>query len=405
MKRSIKVFMWLVLLLGFSSKNYAGPGLEVKLNDESLDLSGGLILEGGSSYISLDQVLRKLDTRPRREDGLIILTRRNGILALNLADGKIFTTGNFLNSGESFILRQQKIFIPLRLASDALGFRLIWEPKSKLGAGTIHLYDIRGLGSFKNKTRELSIFMEEEDLVKNLGQPKRKDKSIEGGLWYIYNNQGEDYKDHIQVRVKNSRVVEVETNSQAWILDNKFRNGQDFKLDIDKEIKELYRSFGIIVNNRSDYQGKLSFLNIKARDFLRFEDKSDLEQIRSLENRFFDFTNSLRLNQGLAPLKRHKKLDGLAGSHSREMAEKNYFSHYNYKGEAFEARFFKETSFNKGGENIAYCGYSPSEALNGLYNSKDHRDNILGDFTYLGVGIARGGLGTNRTYFTQNFAK
>ena len=40
------------------------------------------------------------------------------------------------------------------------------------------------------------------------------------------------------------------------------------------------------------------------------------------------------------------------------------------------------------GENIAYNYYTASEAMEGLMDSKGHRDNILNSkFKYLGVGL------------------
>jgi uncharacterized protein YkwD len=59
------------------------------------------------------------------------------------------------------------------------------------------------------------------------------------------------------------------------------------------------------------------------------------------------------------------------------------------------------------GENIAMGYVSPRQVVRGWMNSPGHRENILGSYSHLGVGIELGGTGDYSDgewfYWVQNF--
>ncbi|RUR12193.1 hypothetical protein ELY15_05865 [Legionella sp. km772] len=55
------------------------------------------------------------------------------------------------------------------------------------------------------------------------------------------------------------------------------------------------------------------------------------------------------------------------------------------------------------GENIAFGYRTAQEVVKGWLSSPGHRGNILGNYNFMGIGIARDGRG--RIYFTQIFIK
>lgn len=139
--------------------------------------------------------------------------------------------------------------------------------------------------------------------------------------------------------------------------------------------------------------------------------------------------NAARWDNGqLPPLKGNPLLESSATTHSRNMAERNFFAHCDLDtktspGDRIDAAGYDWFSY---GENIA-AGYgTPEEVMNGWMNSSGHRSNILStSFRELGVGyVYQSGDQANirkddnrdcnsdgtyayafRSYWTQNFGR
>jgi uncharacterized protein YkwD len=124
--------------------------------------------------------------------------------------------------------------------------------------------------------------------------------------------------------------------------------------------------------------------------------------------------NRDRAQQGLAPLGYDLLLSGAAGLHALDMANRNYFEHYNFNGQGPTERF--KALGGRGGvaENIIYT------EIRGQYkqinvqlledfqqrwmNSSGHRKNLLNSqYTHFGYGIAVSPDGT-RIYAVQTFS-
>lgn len=96
------------------------------------------------------------------------------------------------------------------------------------------------------------------------------------------------------------------------------------------------------------------------------------------ESSFASLINSHRNANGLAALSRNSSLDAEARAWSQQMAANGGLSHSNL------GRFLPPWS--SVGENVAVGG-SVSSIFGGLTASAGHNDNMLGDFTHLGVGV------------------
>jgi uncharacterized protein YkwD len=113
------------------------------------------------------------------------------------------------------------------------------------------------------------------------------------------------------------------------------------------------------------------------------------------EERTLVLQNETRADYGLEPLCIDPVLTRAARSHSREMVEKDYFSHYSYDGEDVGARLWRfGYDWSVCGENIA-GGYGnpgePDPIFELWINSTHHRANILdGRFRQVGVGTYTG---------------
>jgi uncharacterized protein YkwD len=111
--------------------------------------------------------------------------------------------------------------------------------------------------------------------------------------------------------------------------------------------------------------------------------------------------NAERTKQGLAALKANNPLGTVGRVHSQDMADNNYFDHYNQQGKnPFDRMRAAGISFSTGGENIA-INTSVSGAHNAFMNSSGHRANILSaNYTEVGVGIIHDGT---RIYVAEEF--
>jgi uncharacterized protein YkwD len=117
--------------------------------------------------------------------------------------------------------------------------------------------------------------------------------------------------------------------------------------------------------------------------------------LRVEEKRTLVLHNKTRTDRGLKPLCVDPKLTRAARSHSREMIEKDYFSHYSYDGEGVGARLRRfGYDWSVYGENIAK-GYGSSGDPGPIFelwmNEPAHKANILdGRFRQVGVGTYTG---------------
>ena len=147
--------------------------------------------------------------------------------------------------------------------------------------------------------------------------------------------------------------------------------------------------------------------------------------LESMRQMIFEKTNELRVSAGYSVLRPLDSLMDLAQYHSVNMVEYHFYSHVDHEGlnpiERAEKKGLnpwvkKEGRFYGIAENIAKtpwfenvigCGDTRSEfsltdcMVLGWKNSQPHYKNILGDYTYLGVGLFFDDSGM--VYGTQNF--
>lgn len=101
-------------------------------------------------------------------------------------------------------------------------------------------------------------------------------------------------------------------------------------------------------------------------------------------------------------------LANAARGHSRDMTDKNYFSHASLDGRTFITRIINAGyyPYTALGENIA-AGYSTANSvMQGWMTSPGHCNNIMSSsFKELGVGYAYNSLSTYDHYWTQDFGR
>jgi uncharacterized protein YkwD len=131
-------------------------------------------------------------------------------------------------------------------------------------------------------------------------------------------------------------------------------------------------------------------------------------ELKADEKRIFVLQNRKRDSKGLRRLCVHPKLQKIARSHSKDMIERDYFSH-NTKGSGrTPEQRAKRAGYNYRyfGENISY-GDSPGRVFDMWMKSDGHRKNILnGKFKEVGIGAKTGHFkpaGRTTTVYTVDF--
>lgn len=123
-------------------------------------------------------------------------------------------------------------------------------------------------------------------------------------------------------------------------------------------------------------------------------------EMTEIEKKVVELTNQERRKQGLADLKIDTELSRVAKTKSKDMQEKNYFSHTSPTyGSPFDMMRDFGISYNAAAENIAQGQRTAEEVVQAWMNSSGHRANILnGNYTHIGVGHD-----PNGNYWTQMF--
>jgi uncharacterized protein YkwD len=309
------------------------------------------------------------------------------------------------------IVKNGRVLVPVRFISEALGYDVEWDgAKREVIIKSPDYYN-----AFYNDALgvKLRIGQSVDELTAIMGKPSRIDKSGKYYDWYIYNDEIEHY---MQVGVYDNKIVAFATNASSWVLNNDLKIG-----DLQRDIAKKYNlrinvihlkedGLEILWDIHNDYSVSTFILeSITYGNKLSFGEEYYSEEVaRSFERQAFDLTNVYRLRHGRKPLVWREDLAEMALYHSKDMAEKNYFSHDSLNGDTLGDRAAKFLSGYRGlGENIA-MGYGTAyRAVGALYNSKGHRENMLrSEYKYLGVGVAFQMDDTRLTgtlYMTQNF--
>jgi uncharacterized protein YkwD len=121
-----------------------------------------------------------------------------------------------------------------------------------------------------------------------------------------------------------------------------------------------------------------------------------------MEEDILAYTNQFRKSKGLSALMMRKDLNVIARKHSEDMARgRRTFGHGGFDQRTREVRkIFKSCTL---AENVAYGSVSGKDVVAMWKQSSGHRGNMLGQYDYVGIGIAKDRKGIY--YFTQIFVR
>ena len=113
-------------------------------------------------------------------------------------------------------------------------------------------------------------------------------------------------------------------------------------------------------------------------------------------------TNKFRKSQGLDELEMREDLNRIAQKHSENMASgRSRFGHSGFaQRQVMVGRIIRYKSMS---ENVAYGARDAKQAVDMWKDSPGHRSNMAGNYTYIGIGVARNKQGF--LYYTQIFVR
>jgi uncharacterized protein YkwD len=247
------------------------------------------------------------------------------------------------------------------------------------------------------------------------GKQQRIDPSEYGFDWYVFNK---DYNRFMMVGVDGGKVVAAYCNSEYLLSQNyvtvgmtrtkvrsKFgdpvttiRSGNTIYVFPNTDKKDIYLIDGYyvyvyydvfnsykvtsVLEIKKDYEDKMIGHTVKLNSAL-----TDAYSAQSV-----DLVNSIRARNGLSTLSYFGQAASLAEYRSKDMRDRDYFSHYTPEGRspAYFARK-RGMKYRTLCENIA-CGHRNAiSAFEAFMNSRGHRKNILYNIKQIGVGTVSGG--------------
>jgi uncharacterized protein YkwD len=154
--------------------------------------------------------------------------------------------------------------------------------------------------------------------------------------------------------------------------------------------KELNNVFGGAVSET------LNFLTVAPQSSERVDLHFQVRNFsidRNSEQAMLVVVNQERAKQGIAQVVFDEQLAQVGRNHCKDMFKRGYFSHNTLESlSPFDRMLNAGVSFTYAGENLALAP-DVSLAMQGLMDSRGHRENILSpNFGKLGVGVIDGGL-------------
>lgn len=125
-----------------------------------------------------------------------------------------------------------------------------------------------------------------------------------------------------------------------------------------------------------------------------------------MQKAYISLLNEFRAKANKALVTQHDVLQKSAYGHSKDMAQNNYFAHKNLKGQTVKDRVLSVSNvkLTAVGENIAVGQPNIFEAHIGWMNSSGHRQNLLENYKYAGLGLYYHSSAKYKSYYTVNFA-
>ncbi|HHX17662.1 MAG TPA: copper amine oxidase [Clostridium sp.] len=441
------VFVVAIIVVFFSIFNifevYGNEDIKVSVNDTLITFDVNPVIINGRTMVAVRSIFENLDAQVKwfEETKTVLILKEDVRIYLIIDSKNAYVNEKLVKLDVPAAIVNGRTLVPIRFISETLGGKVSWDPGSR--TVEINTFDypyaynedisIESLSEKYKDNMELLIGAPLDYIVFLFGMPNRVDLSKYGFEWYIYNSDLEKY---LMVGIKNKVVVGLYSNSKHYKLKEsigfntpKEKTSEIFGTPLDFILKGNTR-YMLNTKDSSDKKTEYQMYNVKNRYYatifydihneekvtsfmlIDYETENSLkgyygkpskELRESYERQLFDLANTVRKRYNKPSFNFDEKAAAVAREHSMDMSTKDYFDHINLKGQSpFDRLKNGGISYSYAGENIAtgqMCAVFAHEAW--MNSTQGHRENILGDFTHLGVGVYLDSKG-NTTY-TQNF--
>jgi uncharacterized protein YkwD len=235
-----------------------------------------------------------------------------------------------------------------------------------------------------------------------LGRPNRIDESAYGLQWHVYNR---DYKEFVMVGFKEQRVRAFFTNCATLGLKNHLAYGAPRQeaeaAGFSQDTTELWFD----PHNGDSLYAVFCMTEFPSpAEQLALFDKNPNRLLRAYEQECLDVTNAFRVASGKQEVSYNNYAARVALAHARDMGERNYLSHLNPENlDPMDRMEAAGLNVYKVSENLAGGFADAIQVLKGWVDSADHRQGMLEDNQYLGVGAYYKKASRYGFYFVQEF--
>ena len=446
MKKFVSVIaIIMIIFLSFSStfEVHGNSDIKVTIDDTLIEFDIKPVIINGRTMVPVRKVFETLDAHVKwiEETKTVLISREDINIYLIIDSLNAYVDEKLVKLDVAATIIEGRTLVPIRFISETLGANVSWDAKNR----TVHINTPNFPYTY---TKSINIESLNENYQYNMewligaplryvefifGMPNRVDLSKYGFDWYIYNSNLERY---LMIGIKNDVVVGLYTNSKHYKLketigfntsiqkvsktfgdplDYFLKNNVKYMLDTQKgsnqkteyevyNVKDKYYAtfFYDIHNNQKvtsfmliDYETENSLQGYYGKP------SKDLRE--SYERQIFDLSNTVRKRHNKPPFILDEKAAHVAREHSMDMSLNDFFDHINLNSQSpFDRLKDGGISYSYASENIAagqMCAIFAHEAW--MNSTQGHRESILDDFKYLGVGVYLDSNG-NTTY-TQNF--
>src|SRR6056297_1399898 len=395
----------------FSSTAYGQTEIGVRLNGELIDFENEPLIVNDRTMVPFREIFEHFEASVEWDgkERSVTAESEGKTVVLKIGSSDAVVDGKAAKLDSPPIIIGSRTYVPLRFIAEGLDAGGSWNGQT------------RTVSISTNATANLGDSWQE--VGAKLGEPSVSLLSHYGFEWYVYNN---DYLDYYQIGYREGKVAAIFTNASAYERNDGFKLGLtpgEAKNYFGTAISSIVKGntyFMLPAGSHDTFKTEKSYVTLFYDEYdnrvAGIMEIAEDEEMKldgyfgipsgllgdSYERQIFELANTERVKRGLSPLEWNQTAHDTAHGHSQDMALNGYYSHYDLLGQSpFERMSLAGINYEKAGENIAAGESNAFYVHYDWMNSLGHRTAILGDYDYIGVGVAFGG--SYNAYYTQHF--
>jgi uncharacterized protein YkwD len=419
MNKGLRYFIAVFLVMAtITGAAYGESGIGVTIDEQSIEFENEPVIVNNRTMVPFREIFEHFDAEVtwNASERSVRAERDGRVVNLAIGSNEASINGAPTKIDSPPIIIDSRTYVPLRFIAEGLDAGVSWNPDTRVASINTRVASMNTQGPVRLGDSMLEI-------GEKLGESSMPLLSHYGFDWYVYNK---DYENYYQVGYRNGKVVALFTNASEYSRADGFKlggapskAGEYFKTDITRILKDN-TYFMLPDGPHQTFKTNDSYVTLFYDEYDNriagiFEIAEDEEMkldgyygspsealSKSYERQIFELANTERVKKNLSPLSWNQSVHDTAQEHSIDMAANGYFSHYDLSGQSpFDRMSHAGLDYQKAGENIAAGESSAVYAHYDWMNSMGHRTAILGEYDYIGVGVAFGG--SLNAYFTQHF--